>query len=257
MGILRDRLSVFFDPRVLDHNTGVGFFESAPSPYLAVQEQHPENADRVRNMQAVLKNGPISDSLDWFGAEPATRADLLRFHTDAYLQSLESLTVDETHWFSSTTPFGPETYDICRVASGLALSAAAQVWSGDATRAYVLCRPPGHHAQPAMADGYCFINNVGVAIESLRSHGMKRACVIDWDVHHGNGTQEGFYEDPEVLTISMHMDHRSWGPIIRKRAWLMKLVVQRVAAQTSTCRCRVALAMKHTRGPSTSLLHLP
>jgi len=207
-----DRLSVFFDARIFDHNTGAGFFEAAPSPYLAVQEQHPENADRVRNMHSVLERGPIAEALDWFGAEPATRDDLLRFHTNDYIRSLEAIPANQTHWFSSTTLFGPGSFDVCRVSSGLALAAARQVWSGKAARAYALCRPPGHHAQPAAADGYCFINNIGVAIEALRSEGLQRACVIDWDVHHGNGTQEGFYEDPNVLTVSLHMDHRSWGP---------------------------------------------
>ena len=82
---------------------------------------------------------------------------------------------------------------------------------GDGSIAYALLRPPGHHAQPQMADGYCFFNNIGVAIEALRARGLKRAAVIDWDVHHGNGTQQGFYDDADVLTVSLHMNHGAWG----------------------------------------------
>jgi acetoin utilization deacetylase AcuC-like enzyme len=63
-----------------------------------------------------------------------------------------------------------------------------------------------------MADGYCFFNNIGIAIEVLRARGLKSAAVIDWDVHHGNGTQEGFYTDPDILTVSLHMNHGAWGP---------------------------------------------
>ena len=69
----------------------------------------------------------------------------------------------------------------------------------------------GHHAQPDMADGYCFFNNIGIAIENLRNQGLKKAAVIDWDVHHGNGTQEGFYADADILTVSLHMNHGAWG----------------------------------------------
>jgi acetoin utilization deacetylase AcuC-like enzyme len=75
-----------------------------------------------------------------------------------------------------------------------------------------LVRPPGHHAAPAMCDGYCFFNNVGVAAQAARAAGIERVAIIDWDVHHGNGTQAGFYADPSVLTVSLHMDHGAWGP---------------------------------------------
>ena len=98
------------------------------------------------------------------------------------------------------------------MAAGLAIGAAEHVWRGGGPIAYALCRPPGHHAQPTKADGYCLYNNIGIAIEELRAQGLRRTAVIDWDVHHGNGTQEGFYTDPDVMTVSIHMDHGAWGP---------------------------------------------
>ena len=162
-------------------------------------------------MHGILENGPLSSIIDWKDGEPADREDLLRFHQASYIDELESIPNDETRWFSGTTVFGPGSYEICKKAAGLAIDAAQYVYNNSNQIAYALCRPPGHHAQPDMADGYCFFNNIGVAIEKLRSQGMKRAVVIDWDVHHGNGTQEGFYEDPDVLTISMHMNHGAWG----------------------------------------------
>ena len=208
---MTERLSVFFDPCVFEHDTGRGFFEASASPYLPILETHPENAARTRNMLALLQQGPIAPVLDWHRGEAATRADLERFHNASYLDELESIPLDATRWFSGTTVFGPDSYRICCAAAGQAIAAANHVFRGEARRAYALLRPPGHHAQPQMADGYCFFNNIGVAIESLRVAGLKKAAVIDWDVHHGNGTQQGYYEDPDILTISLHMNHGAWG----------------------------------------------
>ncbi len=208
---MSDRMAIFHDERVLDHDTGHGFFEAQASPYLDVAERHPENGERLRNMISVLRKGPIKDGLDWHGAAPASRAQLERFHDPAYLDALEAIPPNQARWFTSTTVFGPGSFEAISVATGLAVAAARHVWDGAGRRAYAAARPPGHHAQPAMADGYCFLNNIGVAIEELRAHGLNRAAVIDWDVHHGNGTQEGFYADPEVLTVSLHMDHGAWG----------------------------------------------
>ncbi len=207
---MSDRLAVFFDPCIFDHDTGRGLFESSPSPYLSVIETHPENAERLRNMYDVLKQGPIAGALDWHRADAASRADLERFHSAAYLDELEAIPEDESRRFSGTTVFGPGTWRICCAAAGQAIAAARHAFDG-AGVAYALVRPPGHHAQPGMADGYCFFNNIGIAIEALRGSGLDRAAVIDWDVHHGNGTQQGYYEDPSVLTVSMHMNHGAWG----------------------------------------------
>ena len=208
---MSDRLAVFFDPCIFDHDSGRGFFEASPSPYLPVIENHPENAERTRNMLALLQQGPVADALDWYKGEAARRADLERFHTAAYVDELESIPSNETRAFSSTTVFGAGSYDICCAAAGQAIAAARHVFDDRGKLAYALVRPPGHHAQPEMADGYCFFNNIGVAIEALRARGLEKAAVIDWDVHHGNGTQQGFYEDGDVLTVSLHMNHGAWG----------------------------------------------
>ena len=208
---MNDRLSVFFDPCVLQHDTGEGFFEASASPYLGVVETHPENAERARNMLDILQKGPLAPMLDWHRGDPASRAELQRFHVDRYLDELAAIPEDETRWFSGTTVFGPGSYRICCAAAGQSIAAARQVFESGSGLAYALLRPPGHHAQPDMADGYCFFNNIGVAIEALRAAGLKRAAVIDWDVHHGNGTQAGYYEDPDILTVSLHMNHGAWG----------------------------------------------
>lgn len=86
------------------------------------------------------------------------------------------------------------------------------VLDGHGKLAYALVRPPGHHAQPSRADGYCFLNNAGLAVQLALDSGCQKVVVIDVDVHYGNGTAEGFYRSNRVLTISLHMNHGSWGP---------------------------------------------
>jgi acetoin utilization deacetylase AcuC-like enzyme len=206
------RLTIFHDPAVLRHDTGAGVFEAPPSPLMAEPEAHPENAARLRNMVSILEKGPLADALDWRRAAPASLDDLASFHDADYLAALSGVPADAGFRSTATTVFGPGSWAAIRAGAGQAIAAAHRAWDGGGP-AYALIRPPGHHAQPDRADGYCFVNNIGVAVNVLRRrHGLRRACVIDWDVHHGNGTQAGFYGDPDVLTISLHMNHGAWGP---------------------------------------------
>ena len=106
------------------------------------------------------------------------------------------------------TPFGPGSFDIALLAAGGVIRAVEVVVTGEVANAYALVRPPGHHAEPDRGRGYCIFGNIAVAIMFARAKlGVKRVAVVDWDVHHGNGTQEAFYEDPDVLTISIHQDN--------------------------------------------------
>ena len=105
-----------------------------------------------------------------------------------------------------------DTRDAALASVGCSIQAVDAVLDGDTRTAYALVRPPGHHAQPSQADGYCFFSNVAIAAEHARRRGIRRVAVIDWDVHHGNGTQACFYERDDVLTVSLHQDHGAWGP---------------------------------------------
>jgi len=206
------RIAVYFSPLALRHDTGSGVFEAEASPLLSLAEIHPESAPRLENMVSILQKGPIADRLDWSEAPAAEVEVLARFHDTAYLEGLRAIPENESRRVTSTTVFGPGSWQAICSAAGQAVAAVDHVWSGEGALAYALVRPPGHHAQPTLTDGYCFVNNIGAAIEAARTRGLRRAAVIDWDVHHGNGTQEGFYADPDVLTVSMHMDHGDWGP---------------------------------------------
>ncbi len=205
-------IDVFWHPAVLKHDTGSGVFDEVASPLLAVEERHPENAARLENMHAILQRGPLAPRLQWHEGRLADSEELLAFHTSAYVAELRA--ADETggRRLTKTTPVAPGSFDACRAAAGTALAAMAHVMDGRGRIAYALVRPPGHHAAPAQADGYCLFNQVALAVELARAGGAARVAVIDWDVHHGNGTQEGFYARDDVLTVSLHMDHGAWGP---------------------------------------------
>jgi acetoin utilization deacetylase AcuC-like enzyme len=115
-------------------------------------------------------------------------------------------------FLTASTPVVPASWQAALAAAGTTLAAAEAVLAGKCTTAYALVRPPGHHAQPDRPDGYCLFANAALAAELARRRGVERIAIVDWDVHHGNGTQECFYERADVLTLSLHMDHRSWGP---------------------------------------------
>ena len=203
-------MAVFFHEDMLDFRPPDGVFEAPPSDYLELQMPHAEGPDRITNMRAMLRRSPLSGDLRW--AEPAPAADeqILRFHDAAYLEELKEAD-REGSWFGRTTYLPAGGLRGVRLAAGAAIEAARGVASGRDRIAYALARPPFHHAQPDRADGYCFVNGVGLAALEAIDMGLRRVAVIDWDVHHGNGTQEGFYHRADVLTVSIHMDHGAWG----------------------------------------------
>ncbi|MQA01755.1 MAG: hypothetical protein GEV07_03160 [Streptosporangiales bacterium] len=204
-------IDVFWDARVLEHDTGFGCWEARPSDLLAEQERHPENAVRVRNMKAVLERGPVADAIRWRPGRLATEDELATVHDRAYIDSIRQLCADGGGRLTSTTCVSAGSWQPL-AAAGTCLAAADAVLDGSATTAYALVRPPGHHAQPAQADGYCAFSHPALVAQRARDRGVERVAIVDWDVHHGNGTQECFYDRGDVLTISMHMAHGAWGP---------------------------------------------
>lgn len=203
-------MDVFWHDDVLFHDTGHGFFEAPENALLTLQTAHPEGPDRIRNMKSVLQRGPVAPYLRWHAGTHASEADIIRFHDAAYVADIKCAAHDGRR-FSSTTLLKPGAWQALLAAAGTTIDAGRHVRE-TSTPAFALVRPPGHHAGRAMADGYCFFNHAGIAAEDAIAHGLSRVAIIDWDVHHGNGTQSGFYERSDVLTVSMHMDHGAWGP---------------------------------------------
>jgi acetoin utilization deacetylase AcuC-like enzyme len=205
-------MRVYWHDEALAHDTGAGMFDQGPTPLIEVPELHPENSERIRNIRSMLRKGPIASHLEWHDGRYATREELELVHAPAYIDSIEAACAGSPGILTQATPVVPASWGAALGSAGTALSATEAVLAGDCDVAYALVRPPGHHAQPAQADGYCLFSNAALCAELARRRGIERVAVVDWDVHHGNGTQECFWTRPDVATISFHMRHGSWGP---------------------------------------------
>ena len=204
-------MEIFWHDACLEHDAGEGLWELPGHPsWLDVPEPHPENPARLRTFRHALLHGPVAEHLTWRTGRFATEEELERVHTPEYLAALrEACAGPDRVPLEVNTVVGPGSWDAALAAAGTALAALESV-RGGVDIAYALVRPPGHHAQPTMADGYCLINNGALVAETARRAGL-RVAVLDWDVHHGNGTQETFLSEPDVLTVSLHMRHGPWG----------------------------------------------
>jgi acetoin utilization deacetylase AcuC-like enzyme len=204
-------LDVFWHPAVLEHDTGTGVWEAPASDLLDANELHPENAVRIRNMRSLLQRGPLAQRLGWREGRLADPTELESVHDPGYVANISAACAAGGQRLGATTVLSAASWKPLLAAAGTTLAAADAVAAGDVPIGYALVRPPGHHAGPSVADGYCFFNHVALAAERFRAAGAERVAVVDWDVHHGNGTQACFYERADVLTISLHMRHGSWG----------------------------------------------
>jgi acetoin utilization deacetylase AcuC-like enzyme len=166
---------------------------------------HPENAARLRAITEKLAGDPALRGLP---ASPAADADpeaLRAVHTDRHILGVERTARGGGGWLDGDTYCTAQSYDVALRAAGAAMRATAMVMQGEAHNAFALVRPPGHHATPSQAMGFCLFNNAAVAARSAqRLHGAAKVAVVDIDVHHGNGTQDVFYDDPSVLYCSLH-----------------------------------------------------
>jgi acetoin utilization deacetylase AcuC-like enzyme len=166
-----------------------------------------ESPDSKRRLKSLLEVSGLSRELHERSAPPASDVDLRRVHPASYLARFAELSAGAGGDVGFEASFGPGGYDIARLSAGLALAAVTAVASGAARNAYALTRPPGHHCLPDSGLGFCLLANIAIAVEAaIAAHGLSRVAVIDWDVHHGNGTEAIFYERADVFTISLHQD---------------------------------------------------
>ncbi len=166
---------------------------------------HPECPDRLRIIEsAIRQDKSLAQQINWRTADGINDGMLLRAHTPAYLAELVA-TIGQFGSFDNDTTFGPYSYQAARSAAAVAVAAALAVYASETRSAFCLARPPGHHATAAQAMGFCLLNHVAIAAKHLQSLGCDRILIVDWDVHHGNGTQEIFYGDPSVFYYSAHL----------------------------------------------------
>jgi acetoin utilization deacetylase AcuC-like enzyme len=183
------RTGIVTDQSFLAHDTGSG---------------HPERADRLRAIGRWLDANPASGRLH-LEARDATVQELVRVHAPQHVEAVEISAHFPRYAFDADTPASPGSFAAARRAAGGVLTLVDEVMAGGIDNGFAFVRPPGHHAERDRAMGFCLFNNVAVAAAHLReAHGLERVLVVDWDVHHGNGTQHAFYGDPRVLFVSSH-----------------------------------------------------
>ena len=167
----------------------------------------PEAPETKRRFKNLLEVSGLANQLNMTSAKPASDEDLLRVHPKTYLHEFKKLSDAGGGELGLRTPFGPGSYEIAALSAGLVKQSVLSVLSGDAVNAYALSRPPGHHCLPDFPNGFCLMANIPIAIEAARSQKLvERVAVLDWDVHHGNGTESIYYDDPNILTISIHQE---------------------------------------------------
>ncbi|MGZ7159575.1 MAG: histone deacetylase family protein [Methanobacterium sp.] len=173
---------------------------------------HPENQDRLNVIINSLKDEGICDEINVLIPKPATENDLLRVHPQNHIEYIKKLCEQGGGYIDYDTFAAPQSYEIAKLAAGGAIDAAGITFK-NGENAYSLARPPGHHATSDRSMGFCIFNNLAIALEHLRyEYDLKKFLIFDFDVHFGNGTSDIFYDDPDVLYISIHQDPRTLYP---------------------------------------------
>jgi acetoin utilization deacetylase AcuC-like enzyme len=187
-GLVPRTLALVDDPLFVEHRAPAG---------------HPERAERLHAARAAVARTELALQRIDLAARAATTEELARVHGEHYLHQLDQL-AGRSGYLDADTYYTEASVAAARTASGAAVVLSDSLLDGRAQFGVALLRPPGHHARPDSAMGFCLLNNVAVAAAHARARGAERVAIVDFDVHHGNGTQEIFYEDPSVLYVSLH-----------------------------------------------------
>ena len=180
---------LYYDPKLLLHKTGT----------------HPECADRILPVARHLNFVALDTQCSRPTWSPCTLGEIQRVHEHEYVDALQAYCAQGGGYIETDTIVCPESYEVALLAAGAVCDAVRRVVAGEDRSAFCLVRPPGHHALPNWAMGFCLFNSVAVAARVATDDlGLERLLIVDWDVHHGNGTQDIFWEDPRVGFFSIH-----------------------------------------------------
>jgi acetoin utilization deacetylase AcuC-like enzyme len=182
------RVGLFDDPLFREHDAGRG---------------HPERPGRLDAIRRGIRSAGLEARLTLLQPRDAAPEEILRVHSSSHLSRVAA-TQGRVRRFDPDTQAGPRSYAAALRAAGAAVDAVDRVLDGGLDRAFCCVRPPGHHAEASRAMGFCLFNNVAIAAAHALSRGLGRVAIVDWDVHHGNGTQAIFYREPRVLYVSSH-----------------------------------------------------
>jgi len=180
---------LYADRRFLDHDPG----------------PHPESPARLEHVMRLLDSSGLANRCTRPVWEPAGSAELRAVHDQTHIEVVEALARQGGGRLDPDTVVSPASFNVARLAAGAACDAVRRVMSGENKTALCLVRPPGHHALADRAMGFCLFNNVAIAAQvAINESQLDRVLIVDWDVHHGNGTQDIFYDDPRVAYFSIH-----------------------------------------------------
>ncbi len=183
------KAGLVYDPIYLEHDTGA----------------HVENSRRLVSIMSHLEKTGMKEKLISFSPRLASIEEVEMVHAPEYVLRIKGKAENGGGWLDPDTVMCPRSYEVALYAVGGLLSAVEKVMAGEVNSAFALVRPPGHHATRNRAMGFCIFNNVAIAAKFARANfNIKRILIVDFDVHHGNGTQEAFYGDPKVLYFSTH-----------------------------------------------------
>ena len=182
------RVGFYDDPLFGEHDAGAG---------------HPERPERLEAVRRGLRDAGLDEELVRLAPRAAVPEELLRVHTAAHVARIAAGAGRHVR-FDPDTAAGPRSHAAALAAAGAVVDAVERVLDGSLDRAFCAVRPPGHHATPGRPMGFCLLNNVAIGAAAALARGLRRVAVIDFDVHHGNGTQEAFWRDPRVLFVSSH-----------------------------------------------------
>jgi acetoin utilization deacetylase AcuC-like enzyme len=180
---------LYTDPLFLKHETGM----------------HPERADRLRSITARLDKAGLTKMCTPGEYKPLTEEAIAKVHSAKQIQQVKQVAEHGGGRVDPDTVICPDSYKVALAAAGACVAAVDAVLKGTDRNALCLVRPPGHHATPTRSMGFCLFNNIALAAHHAKeAHKLERILIVDWDVHHGNGTQDIFFEDPAVVFYSIH-----------------------------------------------------
>lgn len=189
------------------HQTGQGALNINSGGWIQA-DTHAENPETKRRVKNLLDRSKFIKELQQIEPRPAIRKEVEMNHAPVYLDRLKQLSDAGGGDAGEHAIVGPDTYEIALLSAGGALTAVDAVMQEKVQNAYALTRPPGHHAEYEIGAGFCLVNNIAIAAKYAReTYGLKRILILDWDVHHGNGTESAFRSDSDVLFISIHQEN--------------------------------------------------
>ena len=186
LSVDKTRTGIVYHPDYLRHDTG----------------HHPERKERLLSIISHLKETGMIEKLELTKPRPASLEEIRYIHSEKYIEKARRHSQLEMN-LDPDTVLSRDSYDVALLAAGGAITAVDSVLD-KLNSSFALVRPPGHHAMPGMGMGFCIFNNIAIAARHAQKKGKKRVLIVDWDVHHGNGTQDAFYDDPSILYFSTH-----------------------------------------------------